>query len=424
MRASYVRTASVIRTTLRPGGAPGRRVAAVECAYFDAGVCRSCRWMGVGYAEQLARKQGVAEAAVGGALDETGAVEWLAPVPSREAGFRNKAKMVVAGTAEAPTVGILDAAGHGVDLRECGLYTPGIRAALPVLAEFVSRARLTPYDVPSRRGELKHVLVTESPDGELMVRWVLRSTESVARLRKHLPELRAPLPHLAVASANILAEHKAVLEGQVEVPLTESQHLRMVLGGLSLYLRPQGFFQTNSEIAAALYAQARAWVVDADPASLWDLYCGVGGFALHCAESRGGVSGVADGGSTGRPRTVVGVETSAEAVVAARRSAAEAGLDARFVAGDATAYALAADAPPDLVVVNPPRRGIGGELAGWLESSGVVRVLYSSCDATSLARDLAAMPSLRPVRARVFDMFPQTDHFETLVLLERGSAQA
>jgi 23S rRNA (uracil747-C5)-methyltransferase len=71
------------------------------------------------------------------------------------------------------------------------------------------------------------------------------------------------------------------------------------------------------------------------------------------------------------------------------------------------------------VVVNPPRRGIGAELAGWLERSDAAHVLYSSCNVASLARDLAAMPSLRPVKARVFDMFPQTTHFEVMVLLER-----
>ena len=103
----------------------------------------------------------------------------------------------------------------------------------------------------------------------------------------------------------------------------------------------------------------------------------------------------------------------------ARRSGAEAGLDVRFEAGDATAFALAADQVPDLVVVNPPRRGTGAALAGWLEDSGVRHVLYSSCNAASLARDLAAMPSLRPRLGRVLDMFPQTPHYEVLLLLSR-----
>ena len=403
----------------------------MECAYYDRAVCRSCRWLAEPYQAQLERKWAVARAAVP-------AAEWLEPVASRESGFRNKAKMVVAGTLDAPSVGILDAHGRGVDLRECGLHTPGIRAALPHLADFVTTARLEPYDVPSRRGELKHVLLTESPDGELMVRWVLRSTEAVARLRKHLPALRDRVLAIAVVSANILPEHKAALEGETEIPLTESQHLRMALGGVALYLRPQGFFQTNSEIATVLYARAREWVDALAPRLLWDLYCGVGGFALACASPADDVLPADDvpahDGTTAADdvptslrdvppvpaprRAVVGVETTEAAVVAARRSAAEAGLAARFLAADATTFALESETAPDVVVVNPPRRGIGPELAAWLEASAT-SVLYSSCDATSLARDLAAMPSLAPVRAQVFDMFPQTDHFETLVLLQR-----
>ena len=73
-----------------------------------------------------------------------------------------------------------------------------------------------------------------------------------------------------------------------------------------------------------------------------------------------------------------------------------------------------------MVIVNPPRRGIGADLGQWLEGSGIDHVLYSSCNAATLAKDLAAMPSLRPVRARLLDMFPQTSHYEVLVLLERS----
>ena len=138
-----------------------------------------------------------------------------------------------------------------------------------------------------------------------------------------------------------------------------------------------------------------------DPSTVWDLYCGVGGFARHLA---------APG------RTVVGVELSADAVAGAR--AAAGGL-AEFVAADATAWAGEQSTVADLVVVNPPRRGIGPDLASWLEGSGVRHVLYSSCQVDSLARDLTAMPSLRPARAQVFDMFAHTEHFETLVLLTR-----
>jgi 23S rRNA (uracil747-C5)-methyltransferase len=117
---------------------------------------------------------------------------------------------------------------------------------------------------------------------------------------------------------------------------------------------------------------------------------------------------------------VDGVEVSEQAVVAARRSAREAGLDdVGFEAADATGWAAARQRQADLVVVNPPRRGIGPDLAAALEAGSARHLLYSSCNPDSLARDLAAMPSLVPVRARVFDMFPHTTHQEVLVLCER-----
>lgn len=354
------------------------------------------------YADQLAGKEQHCRAL----LAAHPSITWLPSVTSRESGYRNKAKMVVTGTAERPVLGILDAGGLGVDLQDCPLYPEPLRAAFPVLADLVRRADLTPYDVASRRGELKYLLVTASPDDELMVRFVLRSQEPVARLRKHLPSLLAALPSLRVASVNLQPVHQAVLEGDREIPLTEVAALPMRVNGLELLLRPQSFFQTNTEVAAALYRQAATWVDEAAPSSVWDLYCGVGGFALHCAD------GVRD---------VVGVEVSAEAVASAEASRERAGLQrVTFVADDATAFAARAATSPDLVVVNPPRRGIGPELAGWLERSDVRHVVYSSCNAASLARDLAAMPSLRPRAARVLDMFPQTSHYEVVTLLERG----
>jgi 23S rRNA (uracil747-C5)-methyltransferase len=405
----------------------------VQCHHYDAGRCRSCTLLEVAHPAQVADKErhvrSLLDPVLGAGADD---VAWLAPVVGAEAGFRNKAKMVVTGTVETPVLGIVDARtplgapARGVDLTDCPLYPEPLQAAFGPLGELVTRARLQPYDLtPSRgrvtpkdaarRGELKHVLVTLSPDGELMVRLVLRSQEPVARIRKHLPWLRAALPALAVLSVNVQPEHKAVLEGDTEIVLTERQTLPMRLDGVTLHLRPQSFFQTNTEVAAALYRQAREWVDEVTPASLWDLYCGVGGFALHCA---------APG------RAVTGIEISAEAIAsavttrdelaAASPEGAAAMADVRFAAGDATAFGLAAPAAPDMVIVNPPRRGIGADLARWLEVSGARHVLYSSCNAVTLAQDLAEMPSLRPVRARLLDMFPQTRHYEVLTLLERA----
>ena len=373
----------------------------MQCHYFDAAQCRSCTLLTQRYEEQLAGKERHLRSLLGGHRS----LRWLPPVASPEEGFRNKAKMVVTGSAQNPVVGILDDRGRGVDLRDCGLHTAGLRAAFPLLAAFITRAGLAPYDIAARRGELKHLLVTESPDGELMARFVVRSQEPVSRIRKHLPSLLAELPQLRVVSLNLLPEHKAVLEGEHEILLTEQTALRMQLNGIDMFLRPQSFFQTNPTVAAAVYRQARAWVDEIAPATVWDLYCGVGGFALHCADPS---------------RDVVGVEASVEAIASAELSRSQAALPGvRFQAGDATAYALTEPHAPGLVIVNPPRRGISPVLAAWLEASPVQHVVYSSCNAETLVRDLEAMPSLTPVQGRLLDMFPQTAHYEAVLLLER-----
>jgi 23S rRNA (uracil747-C5)-methyltransferase len=383
--------------------APAPSLALVDgvprCHHYDAYRCRSCTLLGIARGRQLSDKEAHARSLVDSPV-------WLPTVAGADARFRNKAKMAVGGAVDAPTLGILDRDFSGIDLHDCGLHSDGLRAALDRIAGWISHAGLVPYDVATRRGELKHVLLTESPDGEMMLRLVLRSTALEARTRSRLPALLEAVPALRVVTINVQPEHKAVLEGEREIVLTDTATLPMRLAtGVTLRLGPRSFFQTNTAVAEALYDQARSWVGDLpDVRTVWDLYCGVGGFALHLAASS---------------REVLGVEVSADAIAAATATSSELGVAAAFVAADATAYALASDAVPDLVVVNPPRRGIGPDLAGWLESSGVRHVVYSSCNAESLARDLVLMPSLRPVEARVLDMFPHTTHYEVMVLLTR-----
>ena len=373
----------------------------MQCDYFDAGRCRSCALMGVPYAVQLAEKLERCQRALASVAPD---VTWLEPFPSRESAFRNKAKLVVGGRTGAVTVGILDPESSGVDLRACGLHEEPLQRLIPRLADAVDAIGLEPYDVKARRGELKHLILTRSPAGDVMLRFVLRSKRHLALLESRLPRLLEHLSEVRVVSVNLQPEHKAVLEGDREILLTEQETLTMRIAGLDLHLRPQSFFQTNTAMAAELYERGRSWAREVGPATAWDLYCGVGGFALAIA---------------GTGVDVTGIEVSTEAVASATLSAAEAGLDrARFEAGDATAYAATSTAP-ELVVVNPPRRGIGPELSGWLEASGAGHVLYSSCHAQTLARDLAAMPSLRPVRGQLLDMFPNTGHYEVLTLLER-----
>jgi 23S rRNA (uracil747-C5)-methyltransferase len=371
----------------------------VKCHYYSEALCRSCTELPRPYAEQLAHKQAQAQAR----LSAVAAESWLPPVPSAEAGFRNKAKMAIGGSVTAPTLGLLEPGGHGVDLMQCPLYPESMQRAFVPIREALIAAQVPPYELAMRRGEGKYVLLTEAPGtAELMLRFVLRSREAVARLGKQVPVLLAALPALRVVSANLLPEHKAVTEGEIEILLTDTTQVRCRINEFDFQLTPRSFLQTNTEVAAALYRQARDWIAQAAPARVWDLYCGVGGFARHAAAPS---------------RVVTGVETTPEAIAAAEASEDQ----IRWICADATDWACAQSTAPDCVIVNPPRRGIGARLANWIDQSGAATVLYSSCNIDSLARDLGSLRHYRISAARVFDMFPHTTHFETLVKLERAS---
>lgn len=358
---------------------------------------------------------------------------WAPPILGPEAGFRARGKMAVAGTAAAPVLG-LPGQPNTADLSDCPLYPPGVEAVLLGVRALIRRAQVPPYDVARRRGEIKNVLITASPDGEHQVRLVLRSQSALDRIREHLPRLLEAHPSIIGVSANIHPAHTTAVEGSVEIPLAGSSTIAVRTGDVTLQARPQSFLQTNTEVAGQLYRQAAAWIAGADaraaesasraaqlttadgqgsqdtarPLRVWDLYCGLGGFALHMAKALPSAQ-------------VTGVEASAQAIEGAREAARAEGLDVRFLAGDATAWARreSGASHPDVVIVNPPRRGIGADLSDWLEHSGVPEVVYSSCNPATLATDLAAMPSLRILAVRYVDMFPHTEHAEVIVHLGR-----
>ncbi|PID97565.1 MAG: SAM-dependent methyltransferase [Actinobacteria bacterium] len=384
----------------------------MKCGYYEAGACRSCTLIDTPYSLQLEQRVNTARdllATVNTAENMT----WLPPQTSPERGFRVKAKMAVGGSADNPTLGLLDPAWKGVDLSECPILAPELRHAMPRLRTFIAQLHLTPYDVRLRRGELKYVIVTASHTGDLMVRFILRSRRYLTLLTQSLPLLRQVLPNARVITANIHPIHAAVLEGPEEIVLTEQTTLPMEVGDIVLHAGPRSFTQTNTVVAGALYRQVGQWAnlplgPSERPSSVWDLYCGIGGFALHASH-------------LGIPHAI-GVEISDTAIASAQHTATTMSLDGtRFVASDAISWAVQHEVTqaPNVVVVNPPRRGLGPELTSWLDSCTASRVIYSSCNPKSLARDLRALPSLRVCEGRLFDMFPHTQHAEVAVLCER-----
>ncbi|HMT94879.1 23S rRNA (uracil(747)-C(5))-methyltransferase RlmC [uncultured Thiothrix sp.] len=378
---------------------------AIPCPHFAAQHCTSCRWLDRTYVQQLAAKQ----LALKSLLADFVVHEWCEPVPSPLQGFRNKAKMVVLGAAHAPILGIMGAEGKPLSLTDCPLYPVPMQALLQRLEGWIQQAGLPPYRLDKQKGELKYILLTHSRlHDQYLLRFVLRSEQAIPRIQANLPLLLADFPNITVISANIQPVHMAILEGKQEIFLSAAKHLPEQFNDVPLSIRPKSFFQTNPIVAAKLYQTAREWTQALQPTVIWDLFCGVGGFGLHCAST---------------DTQLTGIEIEAEAIACARNSAQALHLKhVNFLALDSNQFQPNAEHKPELVIVNPPRRGLGMELVTQLATLNPAAILYSSCNALTLAQDLPQLKNYQIKRVQLFDMFAHTEHFETLVLLTHYSS--
>jgi 23S rRNA (uracil747-C5)-methyltransferase len=391
------------------------------CTHFNRDHCRSCVWIDRDYSIQIIEKESLVKAAFP-------SLELEPTVRSSLVGFRNRVKVSVTGSLESPILGLLgreergESLDQGRELLDCPIHHPKINALLQILPAFISRHRLVPYSIQEKRGELKGLIAFYSPASqEMLLRFVVRSRECEARLRKGIAELQSAFPELVCISLNIQPIPHAILEGEEEIFLTEKKWIHHVLQGrgdstassksiVQLELTPQAFVQTNGEIAGELYATAARWTKEIKPKRLLELFCGQGAFSFFCAP---------------HAEQVLGVEINEEAVVRANATAKALGHShLQFVAKDAGMVKEEMETfSPDLVLVNPPR-------AGLREGVEVIRraspewLIYSSCSLSSLARDVANFGGEYSVqRGQIFDLFPHTEHFEILLLLKRNTPQ-
>ncbi|MDF7669784.1 23S rRNA (uracil(747)-C(5))-methyltransferase RlmC [Orbaceae bacterium ESL0721] len=385
-------------------------------------LCFSCPWMSRDYTMQIADKQKLLSSAM---VDLK--PKFIAqPVVSAESAFRNKAKMAVLGTVEKPILGIK----HGnvaVDLCDCPLYSKSMQTVLKMIRTYIRKQELVPYNIDKRKGELKFVVVTESDRG-FMVRFILRSERLLDKIKNTFNAIN--IRDLIVFSVNIQPTHAAIMEGEKEIILTQNHFLPFTLNHVPLFIKPKSFFQTNTEIAAKLYQTASDWVADLDITTIWDLFCGVGGFGLHCMMVQLNREQLETKKSN--IRQLVGIEISPEAIACATESAKLLGIreQVSFKSLDVADYSLIDDkfpdgqlkrggssTIPDLVLVNPPRRGVGEKLCAYLQQIKPRYILYSSCNLDTLVADIKQLPDYQIEKVQLFDMFPHTPHMEILALL-------
>lgn len=388
--------------------APSPHRIAPDCPYFPR--CGGCTYRHMDYAEELALKRRRVQdnlARIGGS--EVEVEEILGAAETRR--YRNKAQYPVSPDGR---VGFYRARTHEViDTRECLLVKPEADAAAEAVRQYMRDFRAAGYDERTRRGLLRHVYVRSNTRGECLICLLVNGkrlpheAELVERLRRACPK----------AVGIVLGENTRrdnVILGERYRTLWGADRLEDVLCGRVFRLSVPSFYQVNREQAERLYAKAIEYTQLTGEETVLDLYCGAGTITLALAP---------------HAKRVLGAEIVPEAIDDARENAARSGVEnAEFFCGDASDVAkkLAQEnLRPDVITVDPPRKGLAEDVVESIARMQPERVVYVSCDSATMARDVKRFATLgyRAVRACAVDLFPRADHVETVCLLSKLNAK-
>ncbi len=387
------------------------RVAA-PCRHF--GACGGCRFQDYAYERQLEQKaRQVRDALVrlGGLAEPP--LEPIVPA-SAQYGYRNKLEYSFAQTEHGPALGFHRAGrwDEVLPVEECLLTTPLGNAIRDAVRDWAREERLEPYDQATGAGYLRHLVVREGRNtGQALVLLVTAPGERfdtgyLVDVLRRFPEVRSV--HWAVndSPAEVTSLPTRLLWGE--------EAIEEELLGLRFRIRPNAFLQTNTAMAEVLYETARDFAGLTGRETVYDLYCGTGTIGLVLAREA---------------LTVWGVEVSEEAVACAVENAELNGIgNAAFFAGNvgqSLAELRDRAGPPDVVVVDPPRAGLAGKALRRTGALAAPRLVYVSCNPTTLASDVRVLRDefgYRLRRCRPVDMFPHTPHIESVSLLERPSS--
>jgi 23S rRNA (uracil1939-C5)-methyltransferase len=377
----------------------------VEPACPAFGRCGGCLWQHLAYPAQLAAKKARVVAALG---DAAAGVEVADVRPSPQLlGYRNKGKYVAGKSGDHVVLGAYAPRSHHViDTLGCRVVAPIIDEVATWVRGAAEQAKLVPYDEATRGGELRYVVVREAA-GDVMIALIVAPATPRNKL-EHVANALAKHPAVRglVAITNDRRDGAIVPSGSSAQVLFGHGHLVEELAGVKLEVGAAEFLQVNRAQATAMYTRVAELAGDMRGKCAVDLYAGLGGFGLHLA--RAGAE-------------VIAVEIDRDAVAQLRRAAERAGLALTTIAADANAQLIEQLGEPDLVVVNPPRKGLSESTRDLLAALAPPTLIYISCGPETLGRDLAALRvhGYRPDVIEPFDLMPGTAQIETIVRLRR-----
>ncbi len=377
-----------------------------DCPHFPK--CGGCALRHMTYEEELSFKRQRVEDALRriGGLDLTVDVIHGAAHPDR---YRNKAQFPVSGK-QGVSVGFFRSRSHDViDVPSCLLQRPEADGAGRTVKSWMEQFSVPAYDEVSHTGLVRHVYVRTNRAGQGLI-CLICNGESLPHQAELIAALREAVPQAVGVVLSVNRDKTNVILGKQYRTLWGQDYLYDTLCDLTFKLSVPSFFQVNPEQTEVLYRKAAEFAGLTGNETVVDLYCGTGTISLVLA---------------GEAKQVIGAEIVPSAIEDARENARRNDLqNTEFICADAkeaAAELARRGLRPDVICVDPPRKGISPEVVDAIAQMSPTRLVYVSCDPATLARDVARLreKGYHLQQAEAADLFPRTGHVETVCLLSR-----
>ena len=370
--------------------------------------CGGCSQVHIPYKEQLRRKQSAVEKLLAGVCQVESILGMEDPWH-----YRNKVHAVIGTDREKRPLSGVYARGthHVVPVQGCLIEDPRADAIIQTIVGMIPRYKLRIYNENTHRGFLRHVMVrTGQATGQIMVILVTTAAEFPGG-KAFVAELIERHPEITTVVLNFNQRETSMVLGQRDYPLYGPGYLEDELCGKRFRISPQSFYQVNARQTEILYRTAISFAGLTGQETLLDAYCGTGTIGL-CASD-----GV---------KRLIGVELNADAVRDAKVNAKLNGVtNADFICEDAGRFMVRMAREghaPDVLIMDPPRSGSDERFLSSVLTSQPKTIVYVSCNPETLARDAKFLVKggYKAVKAVPVDMFPHTEHVETVMLLTRS----
>ena len=376
-----------------------------ECPYF--GKCGGCDFQHMSYTEELwAKRQRVQDALTRLGGTDLQVEEILgAKDPTH---YRNKSQYPVGADG---AIGFFRARSHQVvPIDRCLIQSEVSDRTAKAVGNWMKRYRVSAYDETTGKGLVRHIYVRVNRKGESLC-CVIANGKQLPREPELAAYVRAAAPGTVGVVLNTNTKKGNVILGEKYRTLWGQDFLMDTLCGLQFKLSVPSFYQVNRDQAEVLYGKALEFAALTGEETVLDLYCGTGTITLCLAK---------------QAKKAIGAEIVPPAIEDAKENAARNNIEnAEFFCGDAADIAAKLEREglrPDVITVDPPRKGLAPEVIASVAGMGPKRVVYVSCDPATLGRDVKIFDGFgyKAVRAAAVDMFPGTRHVETVVLLSKG----